>query len=99
MPTDKDTGEPGQPVCAQTAGITKIRMSSQNTRASSPSEATEHEGLAGKKEKENKKKKKGDVERDALGRRPLLTHCEVRGEPVVGEKLTAFAKVRTPTRA
>ena len=70
------------------------KKSPQNTRASSPSEATEHEGLAGKKEKEKKKKKKGEDERDALGRRPLLTDCQVRGEPVIGEKLTAFAKVR-----
>jgi hypothetical protein len=69
------------------------KKSPQNTRASSPSEATEHEGLAGKKEKEKKKKKKSEDERDALGRRPLLTDCEVRGEPVIGEKLTAFAKV------
>jgi hypothetical protein len=69
------------------------KKSPQNTRASSPSEATEHEGLAGKKEKEKKKKKKGEDERDALGRRSLLTDCEVRGEPVIGQKLTAFAKV------
>jgi hypothetical protein len=70
------------------------KKSPQNTRPSSPS--TEHEGLAGKKEKEKekKKKKKGEDERDALGRRPLLTDCQVRGEPVIGEKLTAFAKVR-----
>jgi len=46
-----------------------------------------------------KKKKKGEDERDAQGRRTLLTDCEVRGpgegwagEPRVGEKLTAFAK-------
>jgi hypothetical protein len=31
-------------------------------------------------------------ERDASGRRILLSDCEVRGDAVVGNKLTAFAK-------
>jgi len=45
----------------------------------SPLEAGSEGLTSGKK----KKKKKGDDERDALGRRTLLTDCEIRGEPVV----------------
>jgi hypothetical protein len=31
-------------------------------------------------------------DRDALGRRLMLSDCEVRGEPFIGCKLSAFAK-------
>ena len=38
------------------------------------------------------KKKKRKDEVDASGRRVFLTDCEIRGEVLIGEKVTAFAK-------
>jgi len=44
----------------------------------------------GDKERKKKKKKQEDV--DEQGRPVLLKNCEIRGEPVEGGKMTAFAK-------
>jgi len=59
------------------------------TRSDSPSGSTGGNST-GDKERKKKKKKQDDL--DAKGRPVLLKNCEIRGDPIAGEKMTAFAK-------
>jgi hypothetical protein len=67
---------------------TEIQDQRSSQRSNSPSDSTAGE-TSGEKEKK-KKKKQEDL--DAEGRPLLLKNCEIRGEPIEGEKMTAFAK-------